>query len=47
MKFLIMQSSPVSRHFFFLGPNIVLSTLFPSLCETDQVSHPYNVFQHF
>jgi hypothetical protein len=47
LKFLIMQSSPVSRH-FLLGPNILLSTLFSdtlSLCSylsvRDQVSHPY------
>jgi hypothetical protein len=47
MKLLIMQSSPVSCH-FLLGPNILLSTLFQSLCiyvlplgVRDQVSHPY------
>jgi hypothetical protein len=48
MKLLIMQSSPDSHHLPPLGPNILLSTLFPntlSLCSslsaTDQVSHPY------
>jgi len=46
MKLLIMQSSPTS-HLFHLGPNILLSTLFPnnlslfSLSMRDQVSHPY------
>jgi phosphate starvation-inducible membrane PsiE len=43
-----MQSSPVSRHFLLLGPNILLSILFSNtlnLCSSlsvrDQVSHPY------
>jgi len=37
MKFLIMQSSPASRHFRPLGPNILLSTLFSNtlnLCSS-------------
>jgi hypothetical protein len=46
-KRLIVQSSPVSRH-FLLGPNIPLSILFLNIlnpCSSfslkDQVSHPY------
>jgi hypothetical protein len=48
MKLPIVQLSPFPCYFFPLGPNILLSTLFPntlSLCSSlnvrDQVSHPY------
>jgi hypothetical protein len=44
----IVQLSPFSHYFSFLGPDILLSTLFSStlsLCsclnDRDQVSHPY------
>jgi len=39
MKLLIMQPSPVSRH-FHLGSNILLLVC-SSFIERDQVSHPY------
>jgi hypothetical protein len=48
MKLFVMQLSPPSCHFVFLGSNNLLSTLFPktlnlrsSLNVRDQVPHPY------
>jgi hypothetical protein len=48
MQLLIMQSSPTSRHFHPLGPNILLSTLFSDtlnlyspLSVRYQIPHPY------
>jgi hypothetical protein len=41
MKLLIMQSSPVSHHFYFSTPFLNTLYLRPSLRARDKMPHPY------